>query len=228
MKIAATALVILGAASEALAHYRFNALIANGQVQPEFKYIRKWQPIYSNGPVENVQSPNLRCNVNAQPDPEVITVSAGSQVGFTVDQAIIHPGPYMAYMARAPTDITRWDGNGDWFKIWEKGATSISSAGIKFDEQSRQWTFPIPSSTPSGQYLLRFEHIGLHSAGNPGGAQFYMSCAQINVVNGGNGNPGPTVRFPGAYDANHPGVKINLYWPIPTSYQIPGPAVWRG
>lgn len=42
--------------------------------------------------------------------------------------------------------------------------------------------------------------LALHGAGSPGGAQFYMECAQINVVGGtGTKTPSSTVSFPGAY-----------------------------
>lgn len=41
-------------------------------------------------------------------------------------------------------------------------------------------------------------------------AQVYPACAQINVVNGGNGNPGPTIRFPGGYSGSDPGIRINI------------------
>lgn len=44
-----------------------------------------------------------------------------------------------------------------------------------------------------------------------------MSCAQINVVGGGNGNPGPTIRMPGGISPTHPGLHINIYWPIVSS-----------
>ncbi|RPA79854.1 glycoside hydrolase [Ascobolus immersus RN42] len=228
MKVAATALVVLASASQAFAHYRFNQLIANGQTYPDGKYIRKWTPYYWNGPIEDVSLPDIRCNANPQTADGTVDVAAGSTVGFRVDQDVIHPGPYTAYLAKAPTDINNWDGNGDWFKIWEQGPTAISSSGISWDMANREWTFKIPASTPSGQYLLRFEHIGLHGASNTNGAQFYMSCAQINVTGGGNGRPGPTIKFPGGYKATDPGVKINIYWPVPTQYIIPGPAVWRG
>jgi len=30
-------------------------------------------------------------------------------------------------------------------------------------------------------------------------AQFYISCGQVNVINGGNGSPGPLVAIPGVY-----------------------------
>jgi hypothetical protein len=91
-----------------------------------------------------------------------------------------------------------------------------------------QVSIPIPKSLPSGEYLLRVEHIGLHSAGSSGGAQFYISCAQIKVENGGSGSPSPLVAFPGAYKATDPGILINIYYPVPTSYTPPGAAVGCG
>ena len=43
------------------------------------------------------------------------------------------------------------------------------------------YTVTIPSDIAPGQYLLRAETIALHTASQPGGAQFYMSCYQVNV-----------------------------------------------
>lgn len=71
------------------------------------------------------------------------------------------------------------------------------------------------------------EHIALHSAGTVGGAQLYIACAQLNVT-GGTGTintSGKLVSFPGAYNATDPGLLFNLYYPVPTSYTNPGPAV---
>lgn len=84
----------------------------------------------------------------------------------------------------------------------------------------------IPRCLQNGDYLLRAEHIGLHSASSVGGAQFYISCAQL-TVSGGSGtyNPRNIVSFPGAYQATHPGIMINIYYPVPTSYTPPGPDV---
>jgi hypothetical protein len=70
---------------------------------------------------------------------------------------------------------------------------------------------------------MRVEHIALHSASAVGGAQFYISCSQIKVENGGN-----KVAVPGAYKATDPGIQLNIYYPVPTSYTPPGPAVWSG
>jgi hypothetical protein len=57
----------------------------------------------------------------------------------------------------------------------------------------------IPAATPSGDYLLRVEHIALHMAMQANKAQFYLACSQIKVTGGGNGIPGPLVAMPGAY-----------------------------
>ena len=88
-------------------------------------------------------------------------------------------------------------------------------------------TFTIPAAVPSGSYLVRVESIALHQAQKAGGAQIYLSCAQVNITGGGNGKPGPLVAFPGAYRANDQGL-LWSYYPMRTSYQAPGPAVWEG
>lgn len=64
---------------------------------------------------------------------------------------------------------------------------------------------------PSGEYLLRIEHIALHGASSVNGAQLYISCAQLSVTGGGSGTPGPLVSFPGAYKNTDPGLKVNIY-----------------
>jgi len=74
--------------------------------------------------------------------------------------------------------------------------------------------FQIPKATPSGDYLARIEHIGLHAAGQKNGAQFYLSCGQITVTGGGSGTPSPLVSFPGAYSATDPGIMIQIYYPV--------------
>lgn len=120
------------------------------------------------------------------------------------------------------------DGSTPWFKVAELGP-SISNGQISFPSQDRDsFTFTIPKSLPSGDYLFRAENIAIHAASSAGGAQFYISCAQITVTGGGSGTPGPTISLPGGYKATDPGILINIYYPIPTSYKYPGPAVWKG
>ena len=73
-----------------------------------------------------------------------------------------------------------------------------------------QITFTIPPSIPNGDYLIRVEDIALHVAQSPGGAQFYISCAQVTVQGGsGSGKPGPLVAIPGVYTGNEPGILIS-------------------
>lgn len=79
----------------------------------------------------------------------------------------------------------------------------------------------------NSDYLIRSEIIALHAAGSSNGAQFYQGCAQITVTGGGNANPA-TVKLPGAYKQNDPGVLVNIYYPPLTSYQIPGPRPFTG
>nr|VWP00909.1 Uncharacterized protein [Ganoderma boninense] len=113
------------------------------------------------------------------------------------------------------------------------GETSIATvqagSAIGF-KASDQFTFTIPKNLPSGQYLVRGEQIALHLAETFGGAQFYIGCAQVNVVNGGSGTPGPLVSIPGVYTGNEPGILLNIY-SLPANYPgyiSPGPAVWSG
>lgn len=74
---------------------------------------------------------------------------------------------------------------------------------------------------PSGNYLLRVETIGLHVAETYPGAQFYIGCVQINVTGGGSATP-TGVSFPGAYAGSNPGITIDIYYPVPTTYVFPG------
>ncbi|OBR07939.1 Cellulose-growth-specific protein [Colletotrichum higginsianum IMI 349063] len=178
-----------------------------------------------------------------------------------MDQAIYHDGPVIAWLSPARSgNVTTYDGSGRWAKIWELGAL-VGNGQISFPASNKAaFNFQIPSCTPPGEYLLRIEQIGLHSASAKGGAQFYISCAQIRVTGSGNGQLSPTVSFPyvflvadpypppptlpaassfsdlypvltsptsGAYTGSEPGILINIYYPVPTTYTIPGGPIAR-
>jgi cellulase len=53
-------------------------------------------------------------------------------------------------------------------------------------------------------------------------------CAQIKVTGTGTSKGSNYVSFPGAYQANDPGITVSIYdskgQPYPASYKIPGPA----
>ncbi len=89
--------------------------------------------------------------------------------------------------------------------------------------QNSSWTTTIPSTVPSGNYLIRFETIALHSmpavstllfarteihrAHDSTIQQFYPECAQIQITGGGSLAPtaAELVTFPGGYTNNDPG-----------------------
>lgn len=88
-------------------------------------------------------------------------------------------------------------------------------------------SFPIPSCIESGDYLFRIEHVALHSASTAGGAQFYISCAQLSVTGGsGAKKPAELVAFPGAYKATDQGLMLNIYNNAGKPYKPAGPAVF--
>lgn len=219
------------------AHYTFPYLIANGTATGEYQYVRITANHWSNGPVTDVNDQAIRCyelDYNATPgQTSTATVTAGSTVGFKADNTMGHPGYFAAYMSPAsPAANSPSAGTGStWFKIWELAPTySSSTRTLTFDTTRTQVTFNIPKSVPSGQYLLRVEHIALHAASTQGGAQIYIGCAQLNVQGGGSGKPSQTVSFPGAYKATDPGILINIY-NLPSNfagYTAPGPKVWTG
>uniref|UniRef100_A0A8H8CJS6 lytic cellulose monooxygenase (C4-dehydrogenating) n=1 Tax=Psilocybe cubensis TaxID=181762 RepID=A0A8H8CJS6_PSICU len=203
------------------AHYTFPALLVNGAAT-------------GNWPITRDRRPRARISAATPPRPEPLLklppLPAGSTIGFRSDDPIYHDGVLNIYMAKAPGSAANFDGSGNvWFKVHEISAVTNGGRSISFPATNlRDVTFTIPRSLPSGEYLVRIEHIALHSASSFQGAQFYISCAQINVTGGGNGTPGPLVSFPGAYNGREPGIQINIYYPIPTQYIQPGPAVWRG
>ncbi|KAI0796317.1 glycoside hydrolase [Irpex lacteus] len=237
MKAILSALALVASAHLATAHYTFPDFIANGTTFADWQYVRITANHYSNGPLTDVNDPEFRCyelDLQATPGQTgTATVAAGSNVGFQADNTMGHPGYFSAYLSPAsPAANSPEAGTGStWFKIWEWAPRYTPSTGLIFDSENIQGVnFTIPKSLPSGQYLLRLEQIALHVAGTYQGAQFYIGCAQINVVNGGSGKPGPTVAIPGVYTGYEPGILINIY-NLPanfTGYPAPGPAVWQG
>ncbi|GJE85228.1 glycoside hydrolase family 61 protein [Phanerochaete sordida] len=223
------------------AHYTFPDFIVNGAATGDWVYIRETANHYSNGPVTDVTDPEFRCYeldlANTAGQTATYTVSAGQSVGFKAVRlafnikSVYHPGYFDIYMSSAvPYANSTQAGTGPtWFKVFEMPPV-MQNGQLTFPSENLQsFTFTIPKSLPSGQYLIRVEHIALHAASTFQGAQFYLSCAQVNVVNGGSGTPGPLVSIPGVYTGREPGIMLNIYT-VPSTYQYPspGPAVWHG
>ncbi|KAL2751976.1 glycoside hydrolase family 61 protein [Sodiomyces alcalophilus JCM 7366] len=219
-----SAILPLALAQAAAAHYIFPSINNSGNWQ----YVRQTVNHQHTGPIEDVYSPLMTCyELNPGRGPSgVMNVQAGSTVTFSSSPPIFHPGPAIAYLAKVPAgqSASTWDGKGAvWFKIWQDNAI-ISNNGISWPNMgAAAVNVPLPRCLENGQYLLRFEHIGLHSASSIGGAQLYLSCAQINVQGGSGGyRPAGMLSFPGSYSPNDPGLHMNMYWPVPTSYTAPG------
>ncbi|CAE6424957.1 unnamed protein product [Rhizoctonia solani] len=223
------------AASGVHAHATFQQFWVNGVDQGD-KCVRK--PA-SNSPVTSVTSNDLACNAGAASTSGICSVAAGTTVSVEMHQqpgdrncaneAIggNHDGPTIIYMAKVDNAATAVGSSANWFKVAATGLVSKDYWGTDvMNAACGKVTFKIPSNIPAGQYLVRAEVIALHVAGSAGGAQFYMSCYQLQVTGGGSASPA-TVKFPGAYKATDPGILFNLYGSY-TTYTIPGPAVFSG
>ncbi|KDQ10946.1 glycoside hydrolase family 61 protein [Botryobasidium botryosum FD-172 SS1] len=200
----------------------------------DWNVVRRTDNFETRNPVKSVTEANFRCfNAAGGKAPNVYTIAAGNKITFKTDNQLYHPGVVNVYMAKAPGNVVDFDGSGNvWFKVYQITANADPS-GTNYPtfpaEGLKEITFTIPKNVPSGQYLLRTEHIALHDAYYFGGAQYYIACAQINVTGGGSGNPGPLVAIPGVYTGREPGIIFDPFsYPKPTSYIQPGPAVWTG
>jgi len=222
---------LLAVAALVTGHYTFPSLVIGGQTTPQWVNVRQTNNFNSQAPVTNVTSPDFRCYDSAEPGTaSTISVAAGSQMGIMSDGTIYHPGVVNVYMAKAPSSVSGWAGDGAvWFKVYQITAETNGGSSITFPAQNLPGVnFTLPKALPSGQYLVRMEAIALHAASTFGGAQFYISCGQVEVTGGGSGTPGPLVAFPGEYTGNEPGILLNIYYPVPATYTQPGPAVWSG
>ncbi|EFI27344.1 hypothetical protein CC1G_14817 [Coprinopsis cinerea okayama7 len=205
--------------------------------------------------VEDVNDPNLRCFDSKRNHSEIVQtydVPPGSEIGFGAGdggmQYIFHHSVTNVYMAEAPKgiDVREWDGDGQvWFKVHEIPMETDGGNYVWFPSKGIAYSFPtytlvltstdvqsidftLPPSLPPGQYLVRMENIAIHYAMNFGGAQFFLSCAQINILeseeaNNSTAQPGPLVAIPGVYNGREPGILINIHNPIPKEYIQPGP-----
>jgi len=201
----------------------------------------------NNNPVTDVSSSAMACNVGTSPVAVKCAVNAGDEVTIEMHQQIgdrncategiggAHWGPVLAYMAATPDSSTAVGTSLSWFKVyqdaWAKNPAGGDASGDYWGSRDENYccgklSFKIPTDIPSGDYLLRPEVIALHAAGQPNGAQLYMSCFQL-TVSGGAGSVPAGVKFPGAYSSTDPGILFQLYSPIST-YVVPGPSVISG
>ena len=182
-------LALAACASQVLAHYNFDRLTVNGVQTEPYEYVRAPGYMVSNSPFTDVTQKDIRCNNGSfasASKTKTMSITAGDTLGFTVRDYLGHPGPLFAYMSKSTVaNVSSYEGEGDWFKIYEMGVKTYANytAGVTWlSDGWKSFNFTIPKDIENGQYLLRAEHIAVHGAGTVGGAQFYIGCAQIAVT----------------------------------------------
>jgi hypothetical protein len=178
-------------------------------------------------------SSDIICHKDATPGAISAEVKAGGSVELQwTEWPESHHGPVITYMANCNGDCSSVDKTTlEFFKIDEGGLIDDSSVPGKWasDEliaANNSRTVTIPSAIASGNYVLRHEIIGLHSAGNSNGAQNYPQCLNLKVTGGGSDKPSGTLGT-ALYKNTDPGILVNIYTSM-SSYTIPGPALYTG
>ena len=96
---------------------------------------------------------------------------------FHWDNNVGHPGPSSLYISRQTENPKQWA------KIWED---ADGTGGIFHNSRmvnGRNFTVNLPKDLADGRWVLRVDHLGLHVAGRPGGAQFYIrECLIFRMI----------------------------------------------
>lgn len=163
------------------------------------------QPVgYDYGKIGDPFDSGMVCRGNdvAVSADKYISLTAGSQVEFTMDVRAKHPGDCFMYLS--------FDGDKDnsqkkWFKFWQMHQCADDYNG------AHTFTATIPDYLPSGSHVVvRFEWYALHvmNAGT-GKVEYYTQCvdAKLNGRNGGS-LPQPQVSIPG----HLPKLNASNYW----------------
>ncbi|KAF4624386.1 hypothetical protein G7Y89_g13785 [Cudoniella acicularis] len=245
MKASQLLQAVLAAAATVSGHGMWQKLKVNGADQGQNVAIR---PPAVNNPILSVTGSSIACNTGLKTpiSTAVVKIPAGAKVSSWFEHviggaqmsgdadnpiAVSHKGPITVYLAKVSSAASATDYNSySWFKIAEEGLDNSSGkwAVDTMIANKGWWDFTMPSCIAPGQYLLRIELLALHSAYKEGAAQFYVSCAGIEVTGSGTQTGTDLVKFPGAYTSTDPGIMLNIYQgSIPNNagkpYAIPGP-----
>ncbi|KAK4643918.1 hypothetical protein QC761_300190 [Podospora bellae-mahoneyi] len=161
------------------------------------------RPVPAETPLHITDKNDIRCNRAGAngQSTNVLTITAGDTVGFKPTFWIHHPGAYAAYLSAVPPG---------------KIISNYAGDGDWF----KIWDIC---------YDLSMWHCIW--ASQRGGAEFYPSCAHVEVLNAGwkstGLSPGPTARFPEAHEAEAHGSWCSIYGTLMTR-KMPGPQVWDG
>ncbi|KAI0159860.1 glycoside hydrolase [Hypoxylon sp. FL1284] len=219
----------------AAAHYHFPQLVINGRETGVYEYVREhdngYMPSWDDG--RFLASNDLRCNKgseNHRGTPKAAKVTAGKDsVGFVtnVHSKIQHPGPLQVYLSKAPGDVRDYDGSGEWFKVYQLGHHDGSTKDQDWLVWNRDtFEFKLPAEIPSGQYLMRIEHIATHEPYKA--REFFLQCAHLDIQSQYSGkSPSPTFRIPGVYNQDQPFFQYDSWAnPQPGTCPMPGPNMW--
>ncbi|KXT13136.1 hypothetical protein AC579_5636 [Pseudocercospora musae] len=236
-----TLTLLASAISTATAHYTFSQLVVNDEmVGSDWTYIREHTRGYLPTKGSEILENDFRCQPGGSTgaNTDVYSVKSGDKIALKQafgGTGMEHPGPAQVYLSKAPSgDVKTYDGSGDWFKVSEQLLCSspgneaiLDDAWCTYGEDRIEFT--MPSTVPSGQYLVRAEHIPLHGA-HVGEAEFYYACAQVEVEGGSNGSvPSPSVKIPGVYAVDDASINFSIWGADITEYpEIPGPEVVAG
>ncbi|KAK3643835.1 hypothetical protein LTR56_009929 [Elasticomyces elasticus] len=120
------AMNMLALAVAATAHYTFDRLQVNGEVQGDsWQYVREHTRGYMPTKGQQILEDDFRCQPGGASgaNTDVYTVKGGDTVkllGAFGMTSIEHPGPAQVYMSKAPSnEVKSYDGSGDWFKVRE-------------------------------------------------------------------------------------------------------------
>lgn len=130
--------------------------------------------------------------------------------------------------SKAPGNVTEYDGSGDWFQLFELGTKKPWNGKDDgwLTKDKNRFTFKLTDKIPSGQYLLRIQHMAVHQPYKA--KELYIMCAHIEVESDYNGPaPGPTIKLPGGYKADDKAFGLDSWAkPPPKEAFAPGPPVW--
>ncbi|KAL6248134.1 hypothetical protein RBB50_004389 [Rhinocladiella similis] len=237
----------LALVSKVSAHGIVSGIVAGGQwysgYNPSFQY-QNPPPVVAGwsipedkdyGFVSDYNSPDIICHKGATPGGVYVSVAAGDSLELQwSDWPESHRGPMIDYLASCGDDCTSVDKSQLKFnKIDEAGLVDGSNppgtwASDDMIANNNSWVVTIPSSIAPGKYVLRHETIALHSAFDVGGAQNYPQCINLEVTGSGSTSlTGGTVGTE-LYDAQDPGLFLNIYNAPIKSYVVPGPPLFDG
>ena len=141
---------------------------------------------------------------------------------------ISHVGSISVYLKHLSSPSSSASGSG-WFKIYHSGYSQSAKAwsAETLIKNNGLLTTDLPSSLPSGDYLLRTEVLALQ---NYPETQFFVNCAQLRIASGTAATAASipsdkTVSIPGHVKADDKGLTYNIFEidPVASPYPIPGP-----